>query len=86
MKFEYVYLISAIDFWDGAQIADRYETEAVLNQMPETRDDIVYKLYLPCPGSSSILPVYLCKADNNGTTYIFSRWNLKTGLVDELMY
>lgn len=76
--FEYIYTICPIDFWSGAQEADCYETEIVLRQMPEEpRDERVYKLYLPDPGSSCIMPVYLCKADNNGTIYVFSHWDIK---------
>lgn len=75
MKFNHVYMMDPIDFWEKATLADEYTTAAVLAQMPEPpRNETVYKLILPDPPEFS--EVYLCKADNNGTIYIFSNFDL----------
>ena len=72
-EFKYIYWTFPIDWWGNAIIATEEETNRVLYQMPEEpRDKRVYKLYVPYPGGSEIVPIYLCKADNNGTVYIFS--------------
>ena len=64
-----------IDFWEKAELADRIIQDAVLEQMPETpRDGDVYKLVIPDP--PMLREIYLCKADNNGTTYIFSDFDI----------
>ena len=55
--------------------------------MPEEpRDGSVYKLYVPCPDTFQLEPIYLCKAENNGTVYIFSDIpvTLKTDYFEEL--
>ena len=65
-----------IDFFEKAEVADEVIQDAVLKQMPEyPRDGIVYKLLLPNP--PMFTEVYLCKADNNGTIYIFSNFDLR---------
>jgi hypothetical protein len=67
-----------IDFWDNVELADEYTTNAVLEQMPEMqRSNIVYKTHFPDPTSSGFHEVYFCKADNNGTTYMFSNVDIK---------
>jgi hypothetical protein len=76
-----------IDFWDNAIIPSFDESCRVLAYMPEpARDGNVYKIYIPNPNSSVLEPVYLCKADNNGTVYIFSEIQilLKTYYFEEL--
>ena len=77
MIHEYVYATAPIDFWEGAMYASNRERELVLRQMPEEpRDGEVYKLYLFIPGECELTPVLLCKADNNGTVYVFSEREL----------
>jgi len=81
--FKYVYWTFPIDFWSGACVAEDDIAEAVLDQMPEApRNGAVYKLMLPNPGDPSLCPIYLCKADNNGTIYIFSDWNILEAFSD----
>lgn len=76
MTFKYVYWMQPIDFFEKAELADEVIQDAVLKQMPEyPRDGIVYKLLLPNP--PMLTEVYLCKADNNGTIYIFSNFDLR---------
>lgn len=77
MEFKYICMLeSPIDFWDKAEIADSIIQDAVLKQMPEEpRCGIVYKLVFPNP--PELAEVYLCKADNNGDTYIFSNFDVK---------
>ena len=71
--FNFIFWIFPIDDWRGAQIADYDESERVLSQMPESpRFRDVYKIYIPCSGNFNLVPIFLCKADNNGTVYIFS--------------
>lgn len=75
MEFKHIYLMDPIDFWDKAELADSIIAEEVLKQMPEgPRDGYVYKLLWPYP--PMIAEVYLCKADNNGTTYLFSNFDI----------
>lgn len=72
-RFRYVYMTSPIDWWENAIMPTEEERERVISQMPEEpRCKTVYKLYVPYPGGCEIVPIYLCKADNNGTVYIFS--------------
>lgn len=69
--FKYIWCIPPIDFWAGAMIADTLETKRVLNCMPEEpRSETVYVTYVP--GDTELTPVYICKADNNGSTYLFA--------------
>lgn len=71
--FKHIYMAPPIDWWGNAMMATEEETCRVLSQMPEEpRDERVYKLYVPYPSGNEIVPIYLCKADNNGTVYIFS--------------
>ena len=71
--FKYIYSIPPIDWWQGATKAMSFEQGRVLRSMPEEpRDEAVYKLYIPFPGYSELVPIYLCKAENNGTVYIFA--------------
>ena len=85
--FKYVYRTNPIDYWDHALVPSMEEEFRVLSYMPEKpRDGNVYKLYIPNPDDSGLEPVYLCKADNNGTIYIFSDipMLLKTNYFEEL--
>lgn len=76
MKFKYVYSMDPIDIWEKAERADSIIEEAVIRQMPECpRYPEVFKLVMPDP--PMLREVYLCKADNNGTIYIFSDFDLK---------
>lgn len=68
----HVYCMPAIDFWRGAIVAGDKETKHILGLMPEEpRDGMVFKTFVPYDGG--LLPVYICKADNNGDTYLFSK-------------
>ncbi len=69
--FRYVWKINPIDLWEHAIVASMEEYERVMAQMPEeARSEVVLKTYMPADGE--LAPVYMCKADNNGTTYLFS--------------
>ena len=71
--FRHVYITSAIDFWDNALVPSMEEEFRVLAYMPEEpRSENVYKLYIPNPDAAALEPIYLCKAENNGSVYIFS--------------
>lgn len=70
-KFAYVWSSPPIDFWEGAIICTIEERERVMAQMPEpARNDIVLKTFMP--GDIIMRPIYMCKADNNGSIYYFS--------------
>lgn len=85
MRFKHIYQCMPIDFWEKAELADSIIAKAVLDQMPEEpRDGDVYKLIVPAP--PSLLEIYLCKADNNGTVYIFSDFDLIYALSDLIEY
>ena len=69
-RFKNIVGIPPIDFWENAIVASMEETDRVLAQMPEEpRAGVVYKTYVP--GEADMAVVYMCKADNNGTTYLF---------------
>ena len=85
MNFDYIYSMPPIDFWEGAGVVTGPIADAVLEQMPEEpRTRIVYGLLIPIPGSCELEPVYLCKADNNGTTYVFSKYEIKQRIAKDL--
>lgn len=74
----YVYSLSEpVDFWTGAQILDDPALEEViLEMMPEApRVPVILKVFFPY--KNSLEPIYLCKADNNGTTYMFTERKLE---------
>lgn len=72
----YVYWTSPCDIWDGAIKVEGVEALLIEEMMPEwPRGDGVYKSFLPGNGSS-LEVFYFCKADNNGTTYIFSNCDI----------
>ena len=69
--FKYIWRIPPIDFWAGATIADHISTQRVLDNMPDDpRNGIVFIAYVP--GDTEFIPVYICKGDNNGDTYLFA--------------
>lgn len=80
--FKYVYRIPPIDFFrnliveGGLSDAFPYcEAPSVFHDMPDIpRDDTVYKFFVPYDGGEMV-PVYLCKGDNNGDTYLFSNYD-----------
>lgn len=68
----YVYqLPDAVDFWTGAQMIDNPVLESeILERMPEEpRIPLVLQVFFPY--KNNLEPIYLCKAENNGTTYMF---------------
>lgn len=74
-KFKYIWITNPIDFFYGATLANNSDAQKVLNQMVEVpRDEEVYVVYMPYDGC--FVPLYICKADNNGTTYLFSDHNI----------
>lgn len=82
--FAYIYEIAPIDFWDNCLTPSMEEEERVLYQMPEVpRTPVVYKLLYFYAGEQELFPIYLCKADNNGTVYVFSDRSL-FGAIEEL--
>ena len=84
--FEHIFILfDPIDFWERAELADQIIQEAVLEQMPESpRDGKVYKILFPNP--PYLTEIYLCKADNNGTIYIFSNFNIKNVISDVIEF
>lgn len=79
-----------IDFWDGAVWHERPSFfvgtgndclwQEVLDNMPEEpREYKVYETLIPVPYYLAMIPIYLCKADNNGTVYVLSRYNFDLG-------
>lgn len=72
----YIYCTSPCDYWEGAIEVNGVEALLIKEMMPEDpRGDGVYKSYLP--GNGCNLEVfYFCKADNNGTTYIFTNCDI----------
>lgn len=73
VPFKCIYEIAPIDHWENALVPSIEEADRVLAQMPEEpRDFRVYKLLMFKNGEYELFPVYLCKAENNGTVYIFS--------------
>ena len=87
MTFKYIFSIPPIDFWENALCAGLEAETEVLELMPEEpRDGQVYKLLIPNPGDPELEPIYLCKADNNGTVYIFANVDLtRIFLSDEII-
>lgn len=82
--FMYVYGIAPIDYFDNCLTPSMAEEQRVLEQMPEMpRNPIVYKLLYFYAGEQELFPIYLCKADNNGTVYVFSDRSL-FGALNEL--
>ena len=77
--FAYIYEMEPLDEYDGLTVASYREAYRVFRAMPEEpRDYVVLKAYMPMIGlGCGLAPYYLCKADNNGTTYIFSDYDLK---------
>lgn len=70
----YIYCIPPIDFWKNATVAGEKETQIVLGLMPEEpRERMVFKTFVPY--EQRLIPVYICKADNNGDTYLFSKYD-----------
>ena len=85
MRFKYIYQCEPIDYWEKAELADNIIADEVLKQMPEeARDGCVYKLLVLNP--PSFTEIYLCKADNNGTVYIFSNIDLIRIMTDLVEY
>lgn len=78
-RFKFIYSMEPLDEYDGLYVASWHEAQRVFAQMPEEpRDYVVLKAYMPIISNNCTLaPYYLCKADNNGTTYIFSDYDLK---------
>lgn len=82
--FPYIYEMAPIDFWDNCLTPSMEEEERVLSQMPEEpRVPCVYKLLYFYAGYPELFPIYLCKADNNGTVYVFSDHSL-FGAIEDL--
>ena len=74
-KFNHIWWTFPIDFWENAIVAGDEEAQRVLSQMPEEpRDNLVFKTYMPWDGELAV--IYMCKADNNGTIYLFSDENI----------
>lgn len=74
-EYRFIWHGLPIDFWEHAEVAGIDETAAVLAQMPEEpRTEIVYATWVPY--ECSLVPLYMCKADNNGTTYFFCDFDI----------
>lgn len=71
----FIYRIQPVDWWDGAAIADSVTTAQILEMMPEEpRTADVYVIRFPY--ESEMKEVYLCKAENNGTVYVFTEFDI----------
>ena len=67
----YIWTLPPIDIFNHALVAEEEETVKILALMPESvRSMWVHKIYVPY--ENELVPVYISKADNNGTTYLFS--------------
>lgn len=70
-----VYIGSPIDDFNNAEIVPEFLGDVFLTLMNEPpRFNDVFRILLP--SDSSLLPAYICKADNNGTVYIFTEANI----------
>lgn len=88
-KFEFVYLIPPVDFWNDAIICEHEDRDRVLFNMPEeTRDGLVAKMYIPGFIGCELFtfPIFICKADNNGNAYIFSDRDLEKSIISYFDY
>lgn len=73
--FRFIWRSAPIDFWEHAEVPNIDETDNVLRQMPEPpRDRIVLKTWVPY--DCMLVPLFMCKADNNGTTYFFCDFDI----------
>jgi len=73
--FNYMWTLPPIDEFSDLIIVDGSTRDNVISNMPEVeRTNNVYKMYIPY--DNFIVPVYLCKADNNGTVYLFSDYDV----------
>lgn len=73
-----IYSIGPIDFWGGAQVVSVEEFELITGIMPEEARTCegVYKTWIPCDWDGTMAEVYMCKAENNGTVYLFTKSEL----------
>ena len=83
----FIYRIQPVDWWDGATMADAVTTARILGMMPEaprTAFDGVYETRFPHSGQMK--EVYFCKADNNGTVYVFTEFDIFKAFEDFELY
>lgn len=75
--------LGPIDIWEGSFEVDGDVKDEVLSLMPEPpRSNDVYLTYLPNPEWGEMQPLFMCKADNNGTVYLFAETDIvKEGLL-----
>lgn len=70
-----------IDHWEGAMAVSNTMEMEIMQRMPELpRNQRVYKTYFPY--QDRLEPIYFCKAENNGTTYMFTEHDLTDRLMD----
>ena len=75
MDFRHIWRGLPIDFWEYAMVANIDEEARVLRQMPEEpRDGSVFKVYVPF--DCCLVPLFMCKADNNGSVYFFCDFDI----------
>lgn len=66
--------IGPIDWWNGAFEVEGARKAEVLALMPEApRCEEVFLTYIPNPNRAEMQELYMCKADNNGTVYLFAQ-------------
>lgn len=81
-EFKFIWWTFPIDEWEFAICTSLEETERVLTQMPEApRTGDVYKTFIPHDGC--LVPIFMCKADNNGTVYVFSDYDIATTIKND---
>ena len=69
--FKHAWKTNPIDDWSGAVVCSNDEIDRVLHDMPEkARHEVAFKTCVPWDGR--LVTVYMCKADNNGTVYLFA--------------
>lgn len=74
-RYRYVWRGLPIDFWEGAMVAGIDETNTILAQMPEEpREEMVLMTYVPY--DCGLVPLFMCKADNNGSVYFFCDFDI----------
>lgn len=81
----FIYRVQPVDWWDGAVVADSVTTAKILEMMPEQpRTQDVYIIRFP--HESEMKEVYLCKAENNGTVYVFAEFDIIDSFEDFELY
>lgn len=83
----YIYRIQPVDWWDGAAVADAVTTARIVKMMPEgPRNEFDGVFVTHFPHGCQMKEVYFCKADNNGTVYVFTEFDIFDTFEDFELY